>query len=141
MSDIRVIRKSDLDSGLSKKYRLYLTGRLQLPQDELQCIDDDIEIGISNYAEFCADKPHMHPIATEHGFVLSGCVRVRMLSGSFDEYEFHEGDFFVIRKGCAYATKNAAGTRVMFIKAPGGNDKTPIEVSDDIRKWLSAWDV
>ena len=82
----------------------------------------------------------MHPIATEHGFILSGAVRCLILDGSETEYEFNEGDFFVVRPGQAYATKNAAGTKVLFIKSPGVNDKTAIKINDTTKEWLKSWD-
>lgn len=141
MSEFSIIRKGELDSALKKKYRLYLAGRLTLPQDELECIDDDIEIGISEYKEFTADAPHLHPIATEHGYVLRGCIRVMLLNGSRDEFEFGEGDFFVLKPGCAYATKNRENTRVLFIKSPGGNDKVTLAADEETQRWLSSWDV
>lgn len=140
MNELGIIRKGELDGALKKKYRLYLAGRLTLPQDELECIDDDIEIGISEYKAFTADAPHMHPIATEHGYVLSGCLRVRLLNESHDEFEFSEGDFFVLKPGVPYATKNREGTRILFIKSPGGNDKTTVPIDSETQSWLSEWD-
>ena len=141
MSDMNVIRGKDLDAALEKKYRLYLAGRLMMPQSEIDCIDDDIEVGISSYDEFTADKPHVHPIATEHCYVLEGSVRVMLLDDSREELELGKGDFFVLKPNSAYATKNKAGTKVLFIKAPGGNDKTSVEVDAALEKWLSQWDI
>lgn len=141
MDKIGIIRKAALEEALALEYRQYLTGHLQRPQKHLEHIDDDIEIGISHYREFTADKPHMHPVCTEHGVVLQGSLRMRLLDGSGEEYQFDEGDFFLLRPGIPYATKNAAGTRVLFIKSPGQNDKTDVEPDEETSRWLTAWEI
>lgn len=134
------IKNEQLEEALSKDYRQYLTGNLTRPQ-YLKYITDDIEIGISDYAEFTADVPHYHPIASEKAFILKGRVRVRCFENdTVEEEEFSAGDFFLIRPGVRHASKNAAGTRVLFIKSPGVNDKTPYEVDAATRAWLSSWD-
>ena len=129
-----------IDYALMMRYRQYLTGKLEHPQPELQHIEDDIEIGISRYEAFTPDLPHVHPVATEHCYVLKGSLRCRLLDGSGQERQFDEGDFFVFRPNEPHATKNAPGTVVFFIKSPGINDKTPVEVDEDTREWLLAWD-
>lgn len=141
MDKLFVIRKDTLNGALEKEYRQYLTGHLQRSQEHLQHIDDDIEIGVSHYKAFTADKPHMHPSCTEHSLVLQGSLRVRLLDGSKEEYEFHEGDFFLLRPGIPYASKNAPDTRILFIKSPGINDKVLVEIDEETKIWLSAWDV
>ena len=134
-----VLRAGQVEAALEKNYRQYLTGRLERPQEELDCVEDDIEVGISRYDRFTADAPHRHPVATEHVYVLEGEVRVR-LPESGQELRLKRGDFFLLRPGVAYASKNAAGTRVLFIKAPGGNDKQPVEPDPDTAAWLERWD-
>ena len=138
--NFEIIRGADLDRALEKQYRQYLTGHLQRPQIHLQHIDDDIEIGISHYREFTADKPHMHPTATEHSYVLQGSMKILLLEDEPREYQFDAGDFFVLRPGIGYATKNAPGTKVLFVKAPGINDKTEVPVTEALAQWLSSWD-
>lgn len=140
MEPLEYIRKEELDKALKHEYRQYLAGKLMREQKYLRHIDDDIEIGVSYYEEFTADKPHMHPVATEHGYILQGSMRMRILDGSNNEFQFLAGDFFVLRPGVAYATKNAADTKILFIKSPGINDKTVIELNDEIQEWLSSWD-
>ncbi len=135
------IRREELEEAFSHGYRQYLTGRLALPQPYLRHFDDDIEIGISDYPEFRADVPHVHPIATEHVYVLSGAVRIRFFGTEAGDAEYRAGDFVLIRPGVPHASKNAPGTRVLFVKSPGGNDKTVFRVGADTREWLSAWDV
>ena len=133
------IRQNNIELALEKSYRNYLTGHLSRPQP-LNYIDNDIEIGISHYKDFTADTPHVHPVATEHGYVLQGKVKIRcFVNGEIEEEEFSEGDFFLIRPGTCHASKNAPNTRVLFIKSPSVNDKTVIDVDDETKKWLSTW--
>lgn len=140
MESLEIIRGANLNQALEKEYRQYLTGHLQRPQEHLKHIDDNIEIGISHYREFAADTPHMHPVATEHSYVLQGSIKVLVLEEDPREYQFDAGDFFVLKPGIGYATKNAPGTKILFIKAPGINDKTIIPVTDALARWLSSWD-
>ena len=56
------------------------------------------------------------------------------------EYQFDAGDFFVLRPGVGYATKNAPGTKILFVKAPGINDKTIIPLTDALTEWAGSWD-
>jgi len=137
---LEIIRGDALEQALGKEYRQYLTGHLQYPQEHLRHIDDDIEIGISHYRAFTADKPHVHPVATEHCYILQGSVKLLVLDGQPVEHCFHAGDFFLLRPGIAYATKNAPETKVLFTKAPVTNDKTLVPVTEELTRWLSAWD-
>lgn len=140
MTSLEIIRGAALDYALGKEYRQYLTGHLQRPQAHLKHVDDDIEIGISHYREFTADTPHMHPVATEHSYVLQGSVKMLLFGEEPREYQLNAGDFFVLRPGNGYATKNAPDTKVLFIKSPGINDKTLVPVTEDVKKWLSTWE-
>jgi uncharacterized cupin superfamily protein len=141
MAVLESISARQLEQALSREYRQYLTGHLQRPQPHLQHIEDDIEVGISHYREFTADKPHIHPVATEHGYVLEGSLRLLLLDGSHREVQFDAGDFFVLQPGVGYATKNAPGTKILFIKSPGVNDKQELAPTEEVTAWLSAWDV
>ena len=134
-----ILRKKQIDAALDKEYRQYLTGHLGLPQI-LDHYEEDAEIGMSYYKEFTADKPHMHPICTEHAYVLEGALRILLLDGSKKEYEFLPGDFFALEPDVPYAGKNKAGTRILFIKTPGANDKTLVEPDAYTLQWLSQWD-
>ena len=137
---MKIIRKEELDKALNREFRQYLTGHLSRPQPFLQHIEDDIEVGISYYKEFTADTPHVHPIATEHVYVLEGSIKVKLLDGSNREEVINNGDFFVFSPGVPHATKNTANTKVLFIKSPGGNDKTLVEIDESTKKWLKTWD-
>ncbi len=135
-----ILRREQLDSALEKDYRQYLTGHLANPRPNLKHIDDDIEIGMTFYREFTADTPHVHPVCVEHAYILSGSVMVRLLDGRGAEYTLREGDFFVLPAGIPYVSKNAAGTRVLFVKSPGMNDKTPVNPDEDTLRWMASWD-
>ena len=67
-------------------------------------------------------------------------MKIRLPDGSKEEHEFTAGDFFVLRPGIPYAAKNAAGTKVLFIKSPGTDDKTIMEADHETKKWLSSWE-
>lgn len=135
------ITSKEIEKAFIQEYRHYLTGHLLCPQPYLKHLEDEIEIGISDYSEFTADLPHVHPIATEHCYILKGKVKIRCFENGngVEEQEFCAGDFFIIRPGVGHASKNAPGTRVLFIKSPGINDKTLIEVDDDTKNWLKVW--
>ena len=137
---MEIIKNEVIENALSKEYRQYLTGHLHKTQPFIEHIDDDIEIGISYYREFTADSPHVHPICTEHSYILEGSMKILLLDGSKEEYELTKGDFFVLRPGIPYVSKNAGGTKVLFIKSPGRNDKTLIEVDNNTEKWLNSWE-
>lgn len=83
---MEILKGKSIEDALSKEYRQYLAGRLKKEQPFLKHIDDDIEIGISNYVTFTADKPHMHTQCTEHNYVLRGKMKVKLLDGSCEEY-------------------------------------------------------
>lgn len=89
-----VLNAAQIEYALDHNYRQYLTGRLQYPQKELICLDDDIEVGMSRYDCFTADKPHLHTQATEHVYVLEGEVRIRLMDSVGQEYRLKAGDFF-----------------------------------------------
>lgn len=136
---MQIIRKEQLEFALSKNYRQYLTGHLKTPQPDLSHIDDDIEVGMSLYESYTADKPHIHPVCTEHGYVLEGAVRILLLDGSNETYEVSKGDFFVIKPGIPYVSKNLPGTHILFVKSPAMNDKTLIDVDENTSKWMASW--
>lgn len=95
-----VLNAAQIEYALDHNYRQYLTGRLQYPQKELICLDDDIEVGMSRYDCFTADKPHLHTQATEHVYVLEGEVRIRLMDSVGQEYRLKAGDFFVTSGSC-----------------------------------------
>jgi hypothetical protein len=64
---------------------------------------------------------------------LSTCLQS---SSSGAEQIFRKGDFSAIEPGVAYAQKSAAGTEILFIKVPPGNDKVPIETTPEVEAWF-----
>ena len=140
MKKMEFLKSETIEHALAQHYRQYLTGKLKHPQPELQHMEDEIEIGLSHYKEFTPDLPHVHPVATEHCYVVKGSVRCRLLDGSGQAQQFDEGDFFVFRPNEPHACKNAPGTVVLFIKSPAINDKTLVDVDEETGKWLLAWD-
>jgi len=53
-----------------------------------------------------------------------------------EEQVFRKGDFYVIEPGVAYAQKSAAGSEILFIKVPPGNDKVPVDTTPEVEAWF-----
>ena len=134
---IKIFRKKEITNATEKEYRQYFAGHLKNPQ-LLEHIDDDVEIGFSNYQKFTADKPHLHPECSEYCYIVSGCSKILMLETN-EEFVLNEGDLMHISKNSPYASKHKAGTKVLFIKNPSINDKTLIEISPSLKEWLKKW--
>ncbi len=132
-------KREEIESALDKEKRQYLVGNLAFPQFLMNRIKGDIEIGISYYEYFTADKPHVHPVCTDYSYVLDGQVKIMLLDGSMETHTFNKGDFYMIPPGQPHVTKNCEGTKILFIKSPGMNDKTIVDVGQDVLDWLSKW--
>lgn len=139
MNNYNYIKGSEIKKALEQQYRIYLCGGDHIKQSLPCLLDEQLEIGISDYAEFTADKPHYHTRATEYNFVVKGSSKVLMIETG-EEQLFEEGSIYVLDANTKYACKNAPGTMIYFIKCPGGNDKQVIATTDDIINWLSSWD-
>ena len=50
------------------------------------------------------------------------------------------GDSFIIRPHTKCLQKSPAGTRILFFKHPGGNDKTLVPLTGEMRRWCGAWE-
>lgn len=136
---MKYFRKKEIENALDKEKRQYLVARLDFPQALADRIKGDIEIGISDYPVFTADKPHVHPVCTDYSYVLEGQVKIMLLDGSGEKHTFRKGDFYMIPPGMPHVTKNCKGTRVLFVKSPSINDKTLVEVGPDVLEWLGKW--
>ena len=134
-----IVGTEELDSALASADRVYLAGHLEVPQTLLPHIDCAPEMGVSSYRNFTADKPHVHPCNIEFNYIAKGCTKLLVLQTG-EEYELGAGSTFILPPGTPYATKSRAGTRVIFFKSPGGNDKQLVEVSRELAQWLSSWD-
>ena len=64
MGEIIKISKTDLEDSLNKAGRQYLVGNLKLPQILQHIHSDNIEIGISDYADNEIENAHFHPHQT-----------------------------------------------------------------------------
>lgn len=125
--------------SLAKQIRVYLCGKLSDPEDFEFVETDGLEIGISHYDQFTVEKAHLHKWNQEYNFIMKGKVKVYLFDEN-KEYEFHQDDMYVIEPGMSYITKAQAGTEVIFVKSPGGNDKELIPITDAIRSWGKDWD-
>ena len=125
--------------ALSEKNRVYLCGNLSYADSFNPVINDGLEIGISHYDSFTAEKAHFHKWNTEYNIVKKGTVKVYVFEEK-KEYVLNEDDMYVIEPGMTYITKAQPGTEVMFVKSPGGNDKELISLTDEIISWGKDWD-
>ena len=135
-----IIKKIDIEKSLETNHRQYLVGDLKLPQELNHIFDSDIEVGITHFKEYAAEKPHFHPIATEYQVILSGEAKFIDLDKN-EEILLQAGDFFVIRPNTSYIQKSPEGTKILFFKHPAGNDKTLIEMTEKLYNWCSDWSV
>lgn len=136
---MKVVIGKNVREALSKQIRVYLCGNLSAPEDFEFAKTDGLEIGISHYDEYTAEKAHMHEWNHEYNIIKYGAVKVYVFN-EHKEYEFHQDDMYVIEPGMAYVTKALAGTEVLFVKLPGGNDKKLLPVTDSIVEWSKSWD-
>ncbi len=137
---IKFIKKKVLTKAFENNKRLYLCGDLKLPQPALEPIfDEKSELGISEYKEYTSEKPHFHKLIREYNYVLEGKVKVYIFDEN-KEYLFEKGDLFVIDKNTKYMSKSLAGTKILFVKVPGCNDKVLLEMDSSIKKWSKSWE-
>jgi len=132
---IKCIRSSEIENSLAGNTRQYLVGMLKNSQVLKHIEDEKLEIGITKYEKAYSEKPHVHSQAYEYMYMLSGYTKYLNLDTN-EEVEFRRGDFYIIEPGIKYAQKSKPGTELIFIKAPPGNDKTEIEIREDVKTWL-----
>lgn len=136
---MKTIDGDQVRESLSKQIRVYLCGNLSSPEDFEFIKTDGLEIGISHYDIYTVEKPHLHKWNHEYNIIKSGVVKVYIFS-EHKEYEFHQDDMYVIEPGMEYVTKALAGTEVLFVKSPGGNDKNLLPTTDQIKEWGEKWE-
>ena len=130
------IENKEIQKSLENTTRQYFAGNLSKPQ-EIQFIRDErLEIGISSYPKHISEPTHVHSIATEYQYMISGWTEYMDVETG-EIYEFRKGDFYAILPETAYAQRVKAGTNILFIKTPSINDKQIVEISEDQEKWLS----
>ncbi|EMR05530.1 hypothetical protein C772_02502 [Bhargavaea cecembensis DSE10] len=135
MSGIRRISKQKIDSVLQKNERQYLVGNLKTPQVLQHIHDENVEVGLSYYKQFTADKPHIHREVTEYQMILEGYSEILNLITN-KVTKLNAGDFYIVEKETPYAQKSAANTKILFFKHPSVNDKKVIEASNELKEWL-----
>lgn len=133
--DIRIIKGSDIDSVLRKKDREYLVGNLTRPQDLQHIVDEDVEIGISDYEKSNVDQPHFHPCISEYQYILKGEIVVFDLE-NMESYELSAGDFYAVPKGNRRIQLSKANSRILFVKNTSMDDKQVVTVSDEVHAWI-----
>ena len=138
---MKCLNNSDIEKELQRLGRTYLTGDLKNFTDLNYIKTSGLEIGISKYKEFKYDKAHLHKWNNEYNYVLEGEIKVYIFSEA-KEYHFKKGDLFNIEPNMAYMTKSIAVTDILFVKSPGGNDKSLIDISDNNQflEWTKSWE-
>ena len=133
------IKNSDIESGLEAFGRVYLCGNLKKANGVEHIMTDGYEIGISDYSEYTFEKPHLHAFNREFNYVIKGAIKVFMLNEK-TEYLFSQGDLFDINANEPYVSKCIKGTRTIFSKFPGGDDKVLVDMDDNLMNWGKSWD-
>ena len=134
-----IIKCEAIDNGLKENCRLYLCGNLQFPNGIDYIQTAKYEIGISNYPQYTVDKPHIHTYNMEYNYILEGEIKLLLIQEE-RELLLKKGDFFVIHPNEPYVGKCRAGTRTLFSKVPGGNDKMEVPLTSPIIRWGAHWD-
>ena len=137
---MKLLTGKDIQKALSKNKRVYLCGDLKQETDTKYIKTDSYEIGISCYDEYTVEKAHLHRFNTEYNYVIEGKVKVFVFREN-KEYVLDAGSMFVIEPDMPYKTKAVKGTKVIFSKVPGGNDKklTP-EFEKEMENWVKSWE-
>lgn len=132
---IHLISSSQIKDSLIGNHRQYLVGNLQIPQSLEHFDSKDLEIGISSYVEDASELPHYHHTTSEYIYLIKGHTRYFDVETK-EIYEFRTGDFFIIQPYTTYAQKIKAGTELLFIKYPPGNDKITVDCTKEASDWL-----
>lgn len=136
---MNVIKEEEISSGLEQSSRVYLCGNLKMGNTVEHIPTDSYEIGVTQYSEFSADKAHIHTFNTEYNYVLEGSIKIFLIDEK-KEVLLKKGDLFVINVGEPYMGKALPGTKVIFSKVPGGNDKKLIEIDKKMTEWCKSWE-
>jgi len=134
MAGFDVVRGIDIERALRSTPRQYLVGELARPQELGNATVGATEIGIVDYAEVAVEPPHFHPENGEFVYVLAGRILMRDLVTD-QVHRLGPGDFLAMAPGHPHAQKSAAGTRLLFVKSPGGNDKTLLPLTPELEAW------
>ena len=136
MGKIVKIKNETIKKSLENTTRQYFVGNLSKPQEIEVIRDERLEIGISSYPDYMHEPAHVHSIATEYQYIISGWTEyMDVETGEISE--FRKGDFYAILPGTAYAQRVKAGTNILFIKTPSIKDKQLVEISQEQKEWLT----
>ena len=137
MGNIINIDNGEILEALKNTTRQYFVGNLSRPQRITYIRDDRVEIGISSYPDFQSEPAHVHNVATEYQYMISGWTEYMDVETG-EVYELKKGDFYAIEPKTVYAQRVKRGTNILFIKVPSTNDKQLVEMSAEQLEWLKA---
>jgi len=135
MGKIIKLSNGQIAQSLVGTTRQYFVGNLAKPQKLAFIKDERLEIGISSYPDYQSEPTHVHSVATEYQYMISGWTEY-MDVDTGEVYEFKQGDFYAILPGTAYAQRVKAGTKILFIKTPSINDKELVKIDEEKQQWL-----
>ena len=136
---MEIIRNKEIENGTAQFGRVYLCGDLQYSDGVDAIKTTGYEIGITDYPEYTFEKAHLHSFNKEFNYVLEGRIKVLLLKEK-KEFIFEKGDLFVIGTNEPSVAKIEAGSKTIFSKVPGGNDKVLIAMEEPVLRWGKAWD-
>ena len=135
MGKIVTIHNADMLDALKNTTRQYYVGNLSRPQTVSYIRDERLEIGISSYPVHQSEPTHVHKVATEYQYMITGWTEYMDVETG-EVFEFKKGDFYAIMPGTSYAQRVKAGTNILFIKVPSVNDKKLVDISHEQAQWL-----
>src|SRR5690625_3046393 len=133
--NISIIKGTEMDEIFTKSDHEYLVGNFSRHQKIKHIIDEDVEIGISDYDKTNLDKPHFHPCISEYQYILKGEVIVFNLE-NMEHYHLREGDFYAVPKGNRRVQLSKANSRILFVKNTSMDDKQVVTVSEEVHQWI-----
>lgn len=143
--NVHIFTKEQISESLKQQYRQYFTGSRLFERGNIRNKFSYLETGMSHYKQFSVDTPHYHETTAEHYIILQGEQKILDL-GSGKQYIARKGDFVFIPPWTKHFTKNKAGTKIFFAKAPDGKDKVEIyELPEknhvDYDEWEKSYEV
>lgn len=135
---MKIVQGEEIRAALKRHYRTYLCGKNLIPESFDAVETEGLEIGITHYAKYTLEKPHYHKWNKEYNIILAGKVKVFLIDEQ-KEFEFCNDDMYVIEPNMNYITKAQKGTKVLFVKSPGGNDKCVTEMNEVLKAWGEKW--
>ena len=92
MGKIVKIENEAIKNSLENTTRQYFAGNLSKPQEIEFVRDERLEIGISSYSDYKYEPAHVHSLATEYQYMISGWTEyMDVETGEISE--FRKGDF------------------------------------------------